>query len=379
MRVLILADRSFAARERDLLTRVQVGLIDEGIRVVEALPAEVADPDANPLIPTIPYSDRVALLASRARTRRLIRSLQAIDPPLAPAATPFALVDVIHVFGETAWPLALAVAEITGAALAIECASGQALRSVGAFEKSCASLETPVVGAWFAANDPLARALESAHPRWPIAQAAWGTHERDRPFGARPPGTPLSISIIASGDDPASILGLLAALAGCAHLPADAMMFLDAIAFERHPNLWRKARDLNLLDRLSLIDCMEARRDLVLQTDVLAIPEASGQSRSIILDAMISRLAILARSDPLIEATAVPDVAILAPVGTVDAWSDALTRLLANPEYRITLGAAARTYVLTHRPVHKQVEAILRAYQAFDEPEPLKHPGAPKR
>ena len=90
MRALILADRSFAARERDLLTRVQVGLIDEGIRVVEALPADLADPDANPLIPTIPYSDHVALLASRARTRRLIRGLQSVDPPLAPASAPFA-------------------------------------------------------------------------------------------------------------------------------------------------------------------------------------------------------------------------------------------------------------------------------------------------
>ncbi len=378
MRVLILADRSFAARERDLLTRVQVGLIDEGIRVVEALPAELADPDANPLIPTIPYSDQVALLASRARTKRLIRGLQAIDPPLAPANAPFGLLDVIHVFGESAWPLALSVAEITGASLALECASGQALRSVIALEKTVAAFESPVPGAWLGANEPLALALEALRPKWPIVRAPWGTHERDRPQCVRPPGTPLSISIVASGDDPASIHGLLAALAGCAHLPPEAMLFLDAIAFERHPSLWRRARDLNLLERLSLIDCMEARRDLVLQTDVLAIPEATGQSRSIILDAMISKLAILARADPLIESTSVSDIAVLSPIGTVDAWSDALTRLLANPEYRVGLGRAAQAYVLKQRPVHKQVEAILGVYQLLHEPDPLRHPSAAK-
>ena len=69
MRALILADRSFAARERDMLTRVQVGLIDEGVRVVEAIPSDVADPDANPLIPTIPYSDRIVLLDHLTRGR----------------------------------------------------------------------------------------------------------------------------------------------------------------------------------------------------------------------------------------------------------------------------------------------------------------------
>ena len=375
MRALILADRSFAARERDLLTRVQVGLIDEGIRVVEALPAELADPDANPLIPTIPYSDHVALLASRARTRRLIRGLQTVDPPLAPTNAPFALLDVIHVFGESAWPLALSVAEITGAALALECASGQALRSVGALEKAASALEVPVPGTWIGANEPLAQALEALRPNWSVTRGAWGTHERERSLGVRPPDAPLSISIIASGDDPASILGLLTALARCAHLPADAMVFLDAIAFERHPNLWRKARDLGLLERLSLIDCMEARRDLVLQTDVLAVPEANGQTRSIILDAMIARLAVIARADPLVEATAVADVAVLSPAGTVDAWSDALTRLLANPEYRVSLGKAARAYVLAKRPVHKQVEAILAVYHSLRDPEPLRHPG----
>jgi hypothetical protein len=374
MRVLMLADRSFAARERDMLTRVQVGLIDEGARVVEALPTDLADPDANPLIPTIAYSDQNSLLAARARTRRILRGLQALDPPLAPANDPMALLDVIHGFGEQAWPLAVSVAGITGASLALECASDNALRLVRATEKAVAALERPVNGVWLGPNAPLTQAVLGSGAAWPVLPAVWGTHARDHVSHATGRTAPLSISIVASGEDPSSIAGLLAALAASPHLPADAMMFADAGAFERHPGLWRRARDLRLLERISLIDRMEARRDLILQTDVLAIPEATGQARSIILDAMAGELAILARADPLVEATSVPGVAVLAPSGSSDAWADALTRLLANPDHRATLGKAARAHVVAHRPVHRQIEAIFGAYAMLRTDPGLKFP-----
>jgi hypothetical protein len=370
----MLADRSFAARERDMLTRVQVGLIDEGARVVEALPSDLADPDANPLIPTIAYSDQTALLASRARTRRILRGLQALDPPLAPAKDPLALVDVIHGFGEQAWPLAISVAGITGASVALECASDHAVRLVRATEKAAAALDRPVTGVWLGPNTPLTLAAQQAGATWPVVPAAWGTHSSDHLARTSAQAAALSISIIASGDDPSSIAGLLAALAASPHLPEDAMLFADAGAFERHPALWRRARDLRLLQRISLIDRMEARRDLILQTDVLAIPEATGQARSIILDAMAAELAILARADPLVEATAVPGVAVLAPSGSSDAWADALTQLLANPDHRATMGKAARAHVVAHRPVHRQIEAIFGAYAMLRSDPGLKFP-----
>ena len=41
MRVLILADGLFATRERALLSRLEVGLADEGVRVVQATPEDV--------------------------------------------------------------------------------------------------------------------------------------------------------------------------------------------------------------------------------------------------------------------------------------------------------------------------------------------------
>ena len=362
MRVLILADRSFAAHERDMLTRVQVGLIDEGPRVVEALPADLADPDANPLIPTIPYSDRSALLAARARVRRILRALQVIEPPLAPADSPMALLDVIHVFGTQAWNLGVSLGAITGAAVALECHSAEAIRHARGLERAAAAEEAAPPGIWIAPNAPIARALEQSDLAWPVAPAPWGTHTQDRPLRSRAHPAPLSVSIVASGDDPASLAGFLTALAGCPHLPDDALLFADAIAFERHPALWRRARDLRLLERMSLIDRMEARRDLVLQTDILALPDAEGHTRSIILDAMASEMAIIARADPLIEVTAHPGIAVLAQAGGPDAWRDALASLLTEPGARARLGHDAREFVAANRPVHKQIEAILGAY-----------------
>jgi len=374
MRVLILADRPFAAHERDMLTRVQVGLIDEGARVIEALPTDVADPDANPLIPTIAYSDQTAILASRARTRRILRGLQAIDPPLAPPDNPAMLVDVIHVFGAAAWPVAVSVASVTGASVAAECSRDADIRHMRALEKTASTGDLTATGVWIAANAQLGKTIESVNPAWPVVVAAWGTHTQDRPPRVPRSTTPMSISMIATGDEPASINGLLVALSTCPHLPEDAMIFADATAFERHPALWRRARDLGLLARMSLIDRMEARRDLVLQTDILVVPEATGQTRSIILDAMASEMAILARADPQVEATSAPGVAVLAPAGTVDAWSDALTRLLANADHRARMGRAARAFVVANRPVYKQIEAILGAYALVRHEPVLKFP-----
>ncbi len=38
MRILIIADESFASRERAMLSRLEVGLADEGVRVVHVIP-----------------------------------------------------------------------------------------------------------------------------------------------------------------------------------------------------------------------------------------------------------------------------------------------------------------------------------------------------
>src|SRR5258705_7504763 len=44
MRVVILTDAGFARREHSLVSRLEIGLADGGVRVIHALPASAADP-----------------------------------------------------------------------------------------------------------------------------------------------------------------------------------------------------------------------------------------------------------------------------------------------------------------------------------------------
>ena len=76
-------------------------------------------------------------------------------------------------------------------------------------------------------------------------------------------------------------------------------LFVDAEAAHR-TGIWPVARGLGVLDRLSLIDEMEGRRELVLRGDVLVQSDARGEQRSLVLDAMASGMIVLAAEDPMV-------------------------------------------------------------------------------
>ena len=102
MRILLLADRSFASRERRLLHRVEVGLIDDGVRVVRAIPDTLLYTQTDSITPLIAYPEKVSPLLPRLRTSQLLRALSELDPPLAgPNEQP---IDIIHAWGDELIP-----------------------------------------------------------------------------------------------------------------------------------------------------------------------------------------------------------------------------------------------------------------------------------
>src|ERR1044071_9211761 len=98
MRVLILADEFFASRERGLLTRLEVGLADEGVRVIHAVPegikAEAADGGGGVFTRVLTYSPKTLILTRPLAVRKLGRAIAEMDETEEPTD-----IDVIHVFG----------------------------------------------------------------------------------------------------------------------------------------------------------------------------------------------------------------------------------------------------------------------------------------
>ncbi|MFA6045927.1 MAG: hypothetical protein WC718_13170, partial [Phycisphaerales bacterium] len=117
MRVLILADAFFASRERTLLSRLEIGLVDEGVRVIHAVPDGMGADLASVYSKVISYSPRTLTITRPLAARRMAREItNAGDAPGGDHAT----LDIVHVFGGSVWGLGAAVAHELGAALVLE-------------------------------------------------------------------------------------------------------------------------------------------------------------------------------------------------------------------------------------------------------------------
>src|ERR1051325_8085310 len=101
MRILIIADESFAARERAMRSRLEVGLADEGFRVIYAIPRCAAHwhgPDLS--AQTIPYESRGLAISRSWRAQQLVTAARKLGTD---AERPF---DLVHAFGHGCWPMA---------------------------------------------------------------------------------------------------------------------------------------------------------------------------------------------------------------------------------------------------------------------------------
>lgn len=358
-----------------MLRRLVIGLMDDAARVVLAVPLDTLEFNAAPLATTVGYEDRGSRLARGARTRRLIKKLGDLDPPLGSDDD---LLDVVHAWGAGCWPLAAELARATGAALALELTGADLLRKLRAHERRfspAGSDDEPLRASWIAPNAALHRAAIEHEPNWPVALARWGVHPPDHPRRDRPEGAPASVSILSSGKDPGDLTPLLRGLADLAVDREDLLVFLDAAAVEHHHAVWKTADSLGMLDKLSVVADLETRRELFMQSDVLVYPEARGEPRSIILDAMAAGVVVVARADPYLEVTAVPDIAVLVTDNEPEQWSAALGDVLDHPSRFRAISAAARDRIAADRPVHKHVEALLAAYAHLTDPTPLEFPG----
>src|SRR5690606_20945714 len=107
MRVLLLADRSFATREHAMLRRLEIGLIDEGLRVVRANPPVPNPEPTTGLAGALTYNDRAWRYIMPAPERTLARDLMNLSLEARPDSDeePGIPIDLIHAFGDSAAPL----------------------------------------------------------------------------------------------------------------------------------------------------------------------------------------------------------------------------------------------------------------------------------
>jgi glycosyltransferase involved in cell wall biosynthesis len=102
---------------------------------------------------------------------------------------------------------------------------------------------------------------------------------------------------------------------------------------------------------------------LLTAADVLLLPSAREGLAMAALEAMAHGLTTVVSDGPG-NPEAVGDAGVVAPVGDVEAWTEALLRLAADPDERARLGAAARARAAGEFSVERFLSGIAHAYDA---------------
>ncbi len=378
MNVLIIADELFATRERSLLTRLEVGLADEGHGVAHAVPKSVIEKTAGSSAELSGVFSKVIsyVPSSLSFTRRFV--VRQMIESLANLPGDFERIDVVHVFGGASWALAADVASALDAPLVVEVwRRGLSVRARELWSVSRGGAASSTL--FLASDAQIERELmtsadgasrgQPAVPL-PVRCVPWGVlspvHER-LPVAGLGRDRPANIMIIGSGRHGGSAASPVwsAVLGACADLVAngfDLMLYADDLSAGR-ARIWPVVRSLNLLSRLSLVDELEGRRDLMLHGDVLLLPEATDEARSIVLEAMAAGMLVISATGPAAPLLEDRRSALLVAPLDRSGWAAALETLFTRHAVAVGLADAAHLYVQVHRKASDYVRGVVGAYE----------------
>ncbi len=349
-----------------MLARLQVGLADEGIRVVQAFPHGIEPASGGMLSETVHFGDTGPPLSLRRRAAATATSLVAAakssdgDPP-----------QIVHAFGSPVWDFGFALAERLDAAFILEAWRAGLSRPVQRIFAKCQGRDGLLA---LCPDIELMQQLRTEAPGIAVRHSPWGVYADEPTNTVLKPGKARTIMVAGAGYDRPAFAAAMHAIAEVMRTRQDMLVFVDALA-ARRTDLWKLADQLGIRERMSLVDEMDTNRDLVLRGDVLILPEARGEQRTLVLEAMGRGMPVVAAADPLNSSLIDQRSALLVPPGVRTKWTQQLEALLSNPDLVAQLTTSARAYIAEeHRP-SRQVNSVIDAYEAAVGKKSIPFPG----
>jgi hypothetical protein len=355
MKVLILADEIFAMRERAMLSRLELGLADEGVRVIHGVPAELIGMEQGSMFSRVVgfESSRIGAFR-RMLARRLAGEIR--DPDAEEDDQP---VSIVHVFGGSVWDLAVEVATELKSELVLELWRPALRERAEEMLMTWKGVSAPV----FTVPDPaLEKQVRELSPKLTVRSTPWGVHAEETTHRLLPKDRVPTAVIIGGGHDREACTAALTGIAQAIPHHRDLMVFIDSRVVRRG-DLWPVCKRLGLLPSISLIEDIEARRDLLTQADLLIVPEARGENHSVVLEAMAAPMAVVALADPAVGSLIDGKSARLVKRIDSNEWASVIREMLGDPEGTNRLAQSAREFVRAERGAFKQIKAVLELYQ----------------
>ena len=345
MHVALLANTAWLDEELATLHHIVVGLLDESVRVVQALPQGRAEGEI------VSFGTRLSWRERRGH-RRNRRALGRLAEPLREEG-----VDLIHALDGRLWRAALDLADQLNVPALLSANSGMDIDLAA----RCAGRLVPGQHAFLCATEPLtqlvSQAIDSAVS---VRHVPLGVH-LGKLVERADDETPCVV-ISGNGSYDEHVGRLLEGAKQAIELQPDLQLFFDGQRQDPH-KLWRAINQLGLLANATLIPRRLGHREVLLRAGALVHPQPLGRARSLTLRAMGHAVPVLACVDPLLDYMIDGQTARVLHDPTPEAWAKALVGFATKPALWRSLGASAKEWVGEHRLASTQLELLMRTYR----------------
>lgn len=346
MHVALLADSAWLDAEPAAFKALEVGLLDEQVKVTQVVPEGLSDVPASVFSPRLTWRDSQFRPLRDHRVRRLAM-------PLREAG-----VHIIHALDARLWSAAIGLAQQLKLPVVLSCSSIHDVPRAGHVGRTLEG--TPA--AFTATTQPIADALRHAvGAGMPIERVPPGVHVPDELSPRRYNSEAPCLVISGTGRFDMEYEAVFAALRRYVQTRPQAQFFLEARSSDQH-GLWKAARRLDLLTHVNLVPPQVSRHRVLLQTDAVIQPQASGRSRSFTLNAMAQGIPVIALADPVLDYLIDKQTAWVVEAPEQHRWTARLEQLDADPRGVQSLTAAARQWCSKRHLVSHRVAQVLKVY-----------------
>lgn len=341
-----------ALEERMNVRRLATALLAEGAVVTLFEPRAERDNDATQLLRERPerrfelprqvaYDARVPFWLRRSRIERMVQVCERSMP------------DLVWCCGADCWSLAIALGDALDRPVALDFRCWDELRG------ATKAIRHERVVALVAPCEALARVARGIVPEALVRLVPLGVRVPDSLTLDASPEARVVLMLTERGNSTVIESALRAVKSACMRHP-DLLALVECDP-GRDTQVWRAARTLGLLERMTAVSRGAMSNAAVEACDLLLLPEIRGGPRSEALVAMGRGIPIIATPDPYSDTLLDAETAFLLPAGAGQkrAWDDAVTASIQHHDQAKRLAARGRALILRrHRSSHA-AEALL--------------------
>lgn len=326
-----------------MLSRLCVGLIDEGATISRVVPQGIDDDLAggrSGLVLGIEYDPKVVFWMRGQQRDEIVRQFEGRIP------------DLFYASGRRCWSLARALGEAIERPVVLDIWSSDDVRQLRRVRGPRSN------EAYCAATNALAGELQKRIPAELIATVPAGVSVPDAPTPIFvKPEDSLGIAVLGRARSLPAYRAVIGALRQLADSFPSLQIFIE-LSGQREHEIWRLTRQYDLLDRTSMLTAAHQHRALLTRCDLVILPEAAGEVRTSILEIMAAGVPVAAREDPILDYLIADRTAALVPTTSVEAWTAVLRRILGNPEEARALASRARSWITDHHRSSRQAALL---------------------